>query len=71
MKVPAATSVSMLVRDSDKDAYYIALLDKKGEPFAQFGWDAQGWLDFIHRIRMQLSLYNAGATLSDIEDNGK
>jgi hypothetical protein len=66
-RIPAATSISMLVKVPNHDAYYMALLNKKGEPFAQFGWTLQGWKEYVKRINIQIALYEAGAELSIVE----
>lgn len=63
-EVPAATSVSVLVCASDReDAYFIALLDAKGEPFAQFGWPLAGWKDFTKRLLTQVAAFERGSNL--------
>lgn len=63
--VPAATKLSYLVKaPNQEDAYYMALLDDKGRPFAQFGWSLQGWKDFTDRIITQIMLYESGAELT-------
>jgi hypothetical protein len=64
-RIPAATTISHLVKASNQDAYFMALLDEKGKPFAQFGWSLQGWKEYVERINMQIALYEAGAELTD------
>lgn len=65
-KVPAASSVSVLAKAPGvANAYYMALLDDRGKPFAQWGWDLNGWERYAARIMLQVEAYRKLAKASD------
>lgn len=58
--IPCAHGLTRIEKDpTQSDAYFTALINQQGEPYAQFGWSMEGWRRFASLINKQMDMFAA------------